>query len=179
MVDYLLRSYFPVLVLVIVSINGQFPPASQLSYSHYFHLLAGGETQVCNEWIIISTPTTELIINTTINRTCLQCLDNGTNVPDRWDIYYFNVHIRPSNNDGPIEGFEVVNGTLVLLNPMAVITEGKTNIPLEVECIANSMILAAKIYSSGNQLKHQIVYTIMSVYSLHPTCSEHIQTNRE
>ncbi len=92
------------------------------------------------------------------------------------------MNIRLFDNDGPTEGFEVVNGTLVLLNPMEVITEGKTNTPLEVECRTNSMLLVAKIYSSGNLIKHydqEIVYTIMSVYSLHPTCSGHIQTNRE
>ncbi len=40
--------------------------------------------------------------------------------------------------------------SMVILIPMAVITEGKTNTPLEVECIANSMIIVAKIFSSGN-----------------------------
>ncbi len=58
--------------------------------------------------------------------------------------------IRLLNNGGPTEGFEVVNGTLVLLNPMEVITEGKTNTPLEVECSANSSFLVTKVYSSGN-----------------------------
>ncbi len=63
------------------------------------------------------------------------------------------MHIRLLNDGGPTGGFEVVNGTLVLLNPMAVITEGKTNTPLEVECFANSMFLVAQIFSSG---KHYI-----------------------
>ncbi len=111
-------------------------------------MYVGGEAQDCNEWINI-THTTELIINTTINKTCLQCLANGTDLSTRWDILGIMID-RLVNNGGPTEGFEVVNGTLVILNPMAVITEGKTNTPLVVQCLVNSMLLEAKIFSSGN-----------------------------
>ncbi len=142
-----------------------------------YHLYVGGETQECNEWININRDATELIINTTINRTCFQCLDNRADVPDRWELRNgeLGINIRLSNNDGPTEGFEVVNGTLVLLNPMAVITEGKTNTPLEVICIVNSMFLRAQIFSSGNlntMIKRlYIIISTIYVGSLHPTCN--------
>ncbi len=96
MVDYLLRSYFLSVslgdceyqwLILLSQLATELTLNQPLGYNDvFYHLYAGGEAQDCNEWINISTHTTELIIDTTINRTCLQCLANRTDVPDRWEI---------------------------------------------------------------------------------------------
>ena len=80
-----------------------------------------GAAQNCSEVLNITSGDVELLVNTSISPYCLQCLD--TNMVSHSDTQW----AVPGRGDVAIPGVaEVVNGVLVLLDPMALIMDGQS-----------------------------------------------------
>ena len=79
-----------------------------------------GAAQTCSELVNITSGDVELLVDTSISPYCLQCLDgSGVALPD-------TVWFLPDGSIvTPTSDVEVVNGVLVLLDPMTLIRPGR------------------------------------------------------
>ena len=79
-----------------------------------------GAAQTCSELVNITSGYVELLVDTSISPYCLQCLDgSGVTLPDTvWSL-------PDGRRVTPTSDVEVVNGVLVLLDPMTLIRPGR------------------------------------------------------
>ena len=79
-----------------------------------------GAAQNCSELVDITSGDVELLVDTSISPYCLQCLDgSGKALPDT--VWF----LADGRIVTPTSDVEVVNGVLVLLNPMTLIRPGR------------------------------------------------------
>ena len=88
----------------------------QYNYGHS----STGAAQNCSELVNITSGGVELLVDTSISPYCLQCLDgSGVALPDTVWFFLDGRIVTPTSD------VEVVNGVLVLLDPMALIRPGR------------------------------------------------------
>ena len=103
--------------------------------------------QNCNDLVTIDASRFQALVNRSISRTCLRCVD-GNMMSDSstvWDTP--NGTVRASSNPAP-GLFELVDGVLVLLDPMQLLEDGDNS--YEVACQGGTFEYnRIEIYSSS------------------------------
>ncbi len=111
-----------------------------------------GKAQDCSDIVNITVMGQQVLVNRSIPQSCLQCLDSDLSISD---ISFWTVRTIAMNdiglfsNSGVIDGFENVDGVLVLGQPMQLLGDGATNF-ITVSCSGPQTFYAAiSVYSSG------------------------------
>ena len=93
----------------------------------------------------------EVLVNRSVPQFCLQCLRDLSISPTLlWPITPLSgIELIVENNMGAIDGFENVNGVLVLEQPMQLMGDGVTN-SIIVTCLGPRVYLGIMVYSSGS-----------------------------
>ena len=91
-----------------------------------------GAAQNCSELVDITSGDVELLVDTSISPYCLQCLD-GSGVAHNDTLWF----LPDGSIVTPTSDVEVVNGVLVLLDPMALIRPGRGG--YEVICLSGRL----------------------------------------
>ncbi len=92
-----------------------------------------------------------MLVNRNISQSCLQCLDYDTSfiLSPTWAVRTIaGNEIILRNNAGGIDGFENVDGVLVLEEPMQLLGDGAQNF-IVVACIGPPTYGSILVYSSG------------------------------
>ena len=109
--------------------------------------LLAAMAQNCNDLVTIDASRFQALVNRSISRTCLRCVD-GNMMSDSstvWDI--LNGIVSTSSNPAP-DQFELVDGVLVLLDSMQLLEDGDNS--YEVTCIGVTFEYSRiEIYSSS------------------------------
>ena len=88
--------------------------------------------QDCSELITISASDTEVLVNRSSSRTCLQCVDSNM-MPDSNTIWILPDGGLLTDSSNPAPGLvELVDGVLVLLDPMQLLEDGDN--AYQVDC---------------------------------------------
>ena len=87
--------------------------------------------QNCNDLVTIDASRFQALVNRSISRTCLRCVDGSmmSSSSTQWDTP--NGRVAASSNPAP-DQFELVDGVLVLLDPMQLLEDGDNS--YEVSC---------------------------------------------
>ena len=103
--------------------------------------------QNCNDQVTIDASRFQALVNRSISRTCLRCVDGNmmTDSSTLWDTPGGTV--SPTGNPAP-DQLELVDGVLVLLDPMQLLEDGDNS--YEVVCTAGTFEYnRIEIYSSS------------------------------
>ena len=107
----------------------------------------GGAAQDCNETFNITHSRQRLLVNRSISHLCFRCLSD--------DVSHSTTAWVSGGNliEDSTPGVEVVNGVLVLLNPMTLFMDGQSN-AYEVECEHTGVqrLTDIEIVSSGEEM---------------------------
>ena len=103
--------------------------------------------QNCIDLVTIDASRFQALVNRSISRTCLRCVD-GNMMTDSSTLWATpNGTVSPTGNPAP-ELFELVDGVLVLLDPMQLLEDGDNS--YEVTCTAGTFEYnRIEIYSSS------------------------------
>ena len=110
-------------------------------------LLLAAVAQNCSDLVTIDASHFQALVNRSISRTCLRCVDGNmvTDSSTLWDTP--DGVISPNGNPAP-ELFELVDGVLVLLDPMQLLEDGDNS--YEVICTAGTFeYRRIEIYSTS------------------------------
>ena len=96
-------------------------------------LLLAAVAQNCSDLVTIDASRFQALVNRSISRTCLRCVDGNmmSSSSTVWDT--LDGTVSPIANTAP-ELFELVDGVLVLLDPMQLLEDGDNS--YEVTCTA-------------------------------------------
>ena len=112
-----------------------------------------GAAQDCSETFNITGDRQIVLVNRSISHLCFQCLYDGVS----YNTTIWTVKGVFVSDDTSAPGVEVVNGVLVLLNPMTLFMDGQSN-GYEVDCEVTDIqrLTDIEIVSSGEEMCYRL-----------------------
>ena len=136
------------------------------TYTHYYRqtkLIYSGEAQDCNDLVTITSSDAVVLVNTSISRSCLQCVDGSMVFDSATTVWMINWDTVSYSTPG----VEEVAGVLVLLDPMQLLMDGGVTL----ECVGIYVEYTnIQVFSSSEAPLCEELITTLFPHSSPPTC---------